>query len=57
MYRRKLAEKDVPSSGLQVNVRLTKRQYKRDLILMGNLKPEACCPYGVCKGMVVISMG
>ncbi|KAH8774042.1 hypothetical protein BGZ57DRAFT_763439 [Hyaloscypha finlandica] len=24
----------------------------RDQVLMGELKPEACCSYGVCKGDV-----
>ncbi|KAK4170450.1 hypothetical protein QBC43DRAFT_283053 [Cladorrhinum sp. PSN259] len=29
---------------------------KRDLILKGELAPEACCSYGRCLGDVVISM-
>ncbi|SPO02329.1 uncharacterized protein DNG_05002 [Cephalotrichum gorgonifer] len=28
----------------------------RDLILSGKLSPEACCPYGVCRGEVVVRM-
>jgi len=31
-------------------------QLKRDLILKGELSPEACCPYGRCKGDVVVAM-
>ncbi|KAH6634252.1 hypothetical protein B0J18DRAFT_461440 [Chaetomium sp. MPI-SDFR-AT-0129] len=31
-------------------------QYKRDLILKGELSPEACCSYGRCLGDVVIAM-
>ncbi|ROW14188.1 hypothetical protein VPNG_04204 [Cytospora leucostoma] len=30
---------------------------KRDQILMGTLAPEACCPYGICKGDVVVKGG
>ncbi|KXX80469.1 hypothetical protein MMYC01_202909 [Madurella mycetomatis] len=29
---------------------------KRDLILKGELPPEACCSYGRCLGDVVIAM-
>ncbi|KAK0666159.1 hypothetical protein QBC41DRAFT_156263 [Cercophora samala] len=29
---------------------------KRDLILKGDLAPEACCSYGRCLGDVVIAM-
>ncbi|KAK4465508.1 hypothetical protein QBC42DRAFT_13637 [Cladorrhinum samala] len=29
---------------------------KRDLILKGELAPEACCSYGRCLGDVVIAM-
>ncbi|KAL8409113.1 hypothetical protein RB594_007528 [Gaeumannomyces avenae] len=29
---------------------------KRDAILRGALKPEACCSYGRCKGDVVVAM-
>lgn len=32
-------------------------QSKRDQILMGTLEPEACCPYGICKGDVVVQGG
>ncbi len=31
-------------------------QLKRDLILKGELPPEACCSYGRCLGDVVIAM-
>ncbi|TLD03729.1 uncharacterized protein PgNI_11724 [Pyricularia grisea] len=29
---------------------------KRDAILRGDLSPEACCSYGVCKNTVVVRM-
>ncbi|KAI7920837.1 hypothetical protein M0657_006416 [Pyricularia oryzae] len=29
---------------------------KRDAILRGDLNPEACCSYGVCKNTVVVRM-
>ncbi|KAL2136627.1 hypothetical protein VTI74DRAFT_2656 [Chaetomium olivicolor] len=29
---------------------------KRDLILKGELPPEACCSYGRCVGDVVVAM-
>ncbi|GAB1310281.1 Hydrophobin [Madurella fahalii] len=29
---------------------------KRDLILKGELPPEACCSYGRCLGDVVVAM-
>jgi hypothetical protein len=31
---------------------LTIKQRIRDQVLMGELNPEACCSYGVCKGDV-----
>lgn len=31
-------------------------QFKRDLILKGELPPEACCSYGRCLGDVVVAM-
>jgi hypothetical protein len=31
-------------------------QSKRDLILKGELPPEACCSYGRCLGDVVVAM-
>jgi hypothetical protein len=31
-------------------------QLKRDLILKGELPPEACCSYGRCQGDVVVAM-
>ncbi|KAK4149116.1 hypothetical protein C8A00DRAFT_19164 [Chaetomidium leptoderma] len=30
--------------------------WKRDLILKGELPPEACCSYGRCLGDVVVAM-
>ncbi|EFZ03656.1 hypothetical protein X797_004854 [Metarhizium robertsii] len=30
---------------------------KIDAILIGRMKPEECCSYGICKGDVVISVG
>ena len=32
-------------------------QYKRDLILKGELSPEACCSYGKCSNGVVVQSG
>jgi hypothetical protein len=31
-------------------------EFKRDLILKGELPPEACCSYGRCLGDVVVAM-
>ncbi|KAK4039844.1 hypothetical protein C8A01DRAFT_36151 [Parachaetomium inaequale] len=31
-------------------------EWKRDLILKGELAPEACCSYGRCLGDVVVAM-
>lgn len=31
-------------------------ELKRDLILKGELPPEACCSYGRCLGDVVVAM-
>ncbi|KAH9906484.1 hypothetical protein F4778DRAFT_652275 [Xylariomycetidae sp. FL2044] len=28
----------------------------RDAILQGRAQPELCCPYGICKGNVVVAM-
>jgi hypothetical protein len=39
------------STGLTANLQL-----KRDLILKGELPPEACCSYGRCQGDVVVAM-
>jgi len=32
-------------------------EWKVDAILKGDMAPEECCSYGVCKGGVVVAVG
>lgn len=34
-----------------------RKQWKVDAILKGDMAPEECCSYGVCKGGVVVAVG
>ncbi|KAK4105720.1 hypothetical protein N658DRAFT_483150 [Parathielavia hyrcaniae] len=44
------------AGGLVMSTPISCSDAKRDLILKGELPPEACCSYGRCQGDVVVAM-